>query len=54
MLPIAGLLGATLVIIADTLGRTLLAPNQLPAGMVTALLGAPYFIWLMRQSQPSR
>lgn len=54
MLPIAGLLGATLVIIADTLGRTLLAPNQLPAGMVTALLGAPYFVWLMRQSQPSR
>lgn len=54
LLPVAALLGATLVVIADTLGRTLLAPNQFPAGMVTALLGAPYFVYLMRRSQVSQ
>lgn len=54
LLPVAALLGATLVVGADTLGRTVLAPDQLPAGMVTALLGTPYFIWLMRRSHTVR
>ncbi|MCW2804825.1 MAG: transporter permease [Propionibacteriaceae bacterium] len=47
MLPMAALLGALLVLLADTLGRTALAPMQLPAGLVTALVGAPYFVWLL-------
>ena len=51
LLPLAALLGAGLVLLADTIGRTVLAPNQLPAGMVTALIGAPYFIWLMYRRQ---
>ena len=51
LLPVAGLLGAALVVVADTIGRTLLAPSQLPAGLVTALIGAPYFLWLMRRAQ---
>ena len=51
LLPTATLMGAILVIVADTIGRTALAPNQLPAGMVTALIGAPYFIWLMHRAR---
>lgn len=39
--------GAALVLVADTIGRTVLAPDQLPAGLVTAVLGAPYFIYLL-------
>lgn len=45
--PLAVLLGSLLVVLADTLGRTVIAPAQVPAGMVTALVGAPYFIWLL-------
>lgn len=47
MLPLSALLGGALVLLADTLGRTALAPMQLPAGLVTALVGAPYFVWLL-------
>lgn len=45
--PLAALLGATLVLVADTVGRTAAAPTQLPAGLVTALVGTPYFLWLL-------
>jgi iron complex transport system permease protein len=51
LLPTAALLGAIMVVVADTVGRTVLAPAQLPAGLVTALLGTPYFVWLMRRTQ---
>jgi iron complex transport system permease protein len=47
LLPVSALLGALLVVAADTVGRTVLAPAQLPAGLVTALVGAPYFLWLL-------
>ncbi|MGF2687342.1 FecCD family ABC transporter permease [Marinobacter sp. DUT-3] len=47
LLPLAALSGALLVLVGDTLGRTLFAPLQLPAGLVIALVGAPYFIILM-------
>jgi ABC-type Fe3+-siderophore transport system permease subunit len=50
-LPVAVLLGAVLVSVADTLGRTVLAPTQLAAGLVTALIGAPYFVWLLWRSR---
>ncbi|GAA1326747.1 iron ABC transporter permease [Leucobacter albus] len=46
-LPTAALLGAVLVGVADAVGRTVIAPAQLPAGLVVALLGAPYFVWLL-------
>ncbi|WP_174548457.1 iron chelate uptake ABC transporter family permease subunit, partial [Nocardiopsis dassonvillei] len=49
--PVAMLLGALLVCVADTLGRTLLAPAQLPAGLMIALVGAPYLVWLLRRSR---
>lgn len=50
-LPVAALLGAVLVLAADTAGRTLVAPLEIPAGVVTALLGAPYFLYLLRKGQ---
>lgn len=51
VLPVAMLLGAVLLGLADTLGRTVIAPAQLPAGLVVALLGAPYFVWLLARSR---
>ncbi|WP_053205148.1 iron ABC transporter permease [Jiangella muralis] len=51
MLPVAALLGASLVCLADALGRTVIAPAQLPAGLVTAIVGAPYFVWLLYRSR---
>ncbi|WP_291054325.1 iron ABC transporter permease [Herbiconiux sp.] len=48
--PVAMLLGALLVCVADILGRTLIAPAQIPAGLMMALVGAPYFVWLLRKS----
>lgn len=54
VLPVAALLGGTLVCVADTIGRTVIAPGQLPAGLMTALLGTPYFLWLLRRSRAAR
>jgi iron complex transport system permease protein len=50
-IPVAMMLGAVLVLIADTLGRTLIAPSQLPAGAMIALVGAPYFVHLIRKAR---
>ncbi|MBW9120364.1 iron ABC transporter permease [Microbacterium trichothecenolyticum] len=51
VIPVSVLLGAVLVGAADTLGRTVIAPAQLPAGLVVALIGAPYFVWLLWRSR---
>ncbi|MFE5244649.1 MULTISPECIES: iron ABC transporter permease [unclassified Streptomyces] len=50
-IPVAMLLGGLLVCVADALGRTLVAPAQIPAGLMIALVGAPYFIWVLRRSR---
>ncbi|THF87956.1 iron ABC transporter permease [Deinococcus sp. KSM4-11] len=50
LLPVSMLLGALLVLAADTLGRTLLPPLEVPAGLFTTLVGAPYFLSLLRRS----
>ncbi|MEV3934404.1 iron ABC transporter permease [Glycomyces sp. NPDC049804] len=47
VLPVSILLGTLLVSLADTVGRTVIAPAQIPAGLVCALIGTPYFIWLL-------
>ena len=47
MLPVAALVGACLVVAADLIGRILLPPVQLPAGIVTSLIGAPFFAYLL-------
>ncbi|WP_328822586.1 iron ABC transporter permease [Micromonospora rubida] len=51
IVPVAMLLGGLLVCVADALGRTLIAPSQIPAGLMMALVGAPYFVWLLRRSR---
>lgn len=47
LLPGAMLCGALLVLVADLLARTLAAPSELPVGVVTAFIGAPFFLWLV-------
>ncbi|WP_297006059.1 iron ABC transporter permease [uncultured Corynebacterium sp.] len=49
VIPVSVLLGAVLVGVADILGRTLIAPSQIPVGLMIALIGAPYFVWLLRR-----
>jgi iron complex transport system permease protein len=48
LLPTSILLGALLLVVADTAARTLIAPVELPVGILTALLGAPFFLYLLR------
>ena len=52
-LPVAALLGAVLVSVSDAFGRTVIAPDQLPAGLVVAVLGPPYLLWLLKRSTRS-
>lgn len=49
LLPLSALGGAVLLLLADAFARTALAPAELPVGLVTALLGAPFFISLLRR-----
>jgi iron complex transport system permease protein len=51
VLPLSVLLGGSLLTIADVLARTLFAPEQLPVGILIALLGVPVFIWLLQCKQ---
>jgi len=51
VLPASALAGGTLLIVADTLARSLLAPRQLPVGALTATIGVPLFLVLMSRSQ---
>lgn len=52
VIPAAALAGGTLLVVADLLARTIVAPRQLPVGALTALLGVPLFLLLMRR-QPA-
>jgi len=49
LVPATALGGALLLLLADTLARTLAAPAEIPVGILTALLGAPVFLWLLRR-----
>ncbi|EMI4154003.1 iron ABC transporter permease [Vibrio parahaemolyticus] len=51
LLPISALLGSLLLTCADMIARVLLAPAELPVGIVTALIGAPFFIYLLFQQR---
>lgn len=51
ILPASLLAGGTLLTLADTLARTLIAPQQLPVGVITALLGVPTFLYLLYRSR---
>lgn len=47
LIPVAALTGACIVELADLVGRLLFAPIELPCGVITAVIGAPYFLWLL-------
>ncbi|WP_298822046.1 iron ABC transporter permease [uncultured Roseibium sp.] len=47
LLPASAFLGAALLIAADTLARTIVAPAELPIGIITAFAGAPFFLWIL-------
>jgi len=49
LIPTSAIGGAILIVVADTLARTVVAPTELPVGAMTALAGAPVFIYLMRR-----
>jgi iron complex transport system permease protein len=49
LIPASALGGASFMIAADTLARTIISPSELPVGVVTAFLGAPFFIYLLKQ-----
>ncbi len=51
ILPACALAGGTLLVLADTLARTVIAPEQLPVGVITALLGVPVFLFLLHRSR---
>lgn len=47
LIPAAALIGGLLVLVADTIGRWILQPSEIPAGIVVAVIGAPYFLYLL-------
>ena len=47
VLPASALFGAAFLIVCDTVARTVLAPLELPVGVITALIGGPFFLWLL-------
>jgi iron complex transport system permease protein len=49
LLPASVLLGAAFVVLADALARAAAAPTELPVGVVTAFVGVPFFVWLLRR-----
>ena len=51
LLPACVLGGGTLVVLADTLARTVVAPRQLPVGAILALIGAPAFLFVLLRAQ---
>jgi len=46
VLPMSALLGGSFMALADLISRTILSPQEIPVGAVTALLGAPFFLWV--------
>ncbi|MCM8594353.1 iron ABC transporter permease [Accumulibacter sp.] len=54
LLPASVLAGGSLLVVADTLARTVVAPQQLPVGVLTALIGVPVFLFLLGRAVPGR
>ncbi len=54
VLPVAALLGGIVLVIADTIARTAFAPQEIPVGVITGILGAPFLLALLRQGHGAR
>lgn len=53
LLPVSAIIGGTIVIVADAAARTAFAPIDIPVGVVTAVVGAPYLVWLLARVSPA-
>ena len=53
LIPASMLFGASFLVICDTFARTLLAPTEIPVGIITAMLGGPFFVWLLKRKRPA-
>jgi iron complex transport system permease protein len=51
LLPLSMITGAAALLAADVLARVVLAPQEIPVGIITALAGAPFFLWVLRRSK---
>jgi iron complex transport system permease protein len=51
LLPVTAILGAIFLALADTLARTVLAPSEIPVGLLTAFIGGPFFLYLLRRTR---
>ena len=51
LLPLSLISGASLLLTADVIARVVLAPQEIPVGIVTALAGAPFFLWVLKRSK---
>ncbi len=51
LVPVTALFGGALLVLADLIGRWMIAPSELPVGIVTAMIGAPYFMFLLYRSR---
>ncbi len=51
LIPFSALAGALLILLADTLGRTVIAPHEIPASVIMAVIGGPFLIFLLRRSE---
>ena len=54
VIPASACIGGTLLVAADTLARTIIAPQEIPVGVITAFLGAPFFIILLKRKEMKR
>lgn len=50
LIPLSGISGSILVLLSDTIGRTIMKPYELPVGIVTCIIGAPFFLYLLKRS----
>jgi len=51
LIPLSILGGATALLISDVIARIVLAPQEIPVGIITSLAGAPFFLWVLRRSK---
>lgn len=49
LLPLCAITGAMVLLIADLIGKSVVYPTEIPAGVISALIGAPYFLWLLKK-----
>lgn len=54
LIPASAILGAILLLIADTFARTIVAPAEMPVGVITSLIGGPFFLWLLARQYKGR